>query len=123
MFLRHDFTILGSSFLSADVDTDLIVDCFISSNHILVGLSLPFYHIFFLLIYQRKNKTINSFCCARSLRIFTAHRNARIPSAVLAIAIPSVRPSVRLSHAGIVKTTACSTVQFALSGSKMYLVL
>jgi len=34
--------------------------------------------------------------------VFTAHRNARIASAVLAIAIPSVHLSVRLSHAGIV---------------------
>ena len=42
--------------------------------------------------------------------VFTAHRNAHIASAVLAIAIPSVRLSVslsvrlsvRLSHAGIV---------------------
>ena len=34
--------------------------------------------------------------------IFTARRNARIASAVLATAIPSVCPSVRLSHAGIV---------------------
>jgi len=35
--------------------------------------------------------------------IFTARRNARIASAVLAMALfPSVCPSVRLSHAGIV---------------------
>jgi len=60
---------------------------------------------------------------------FTARRNARIASAVLATAIPSVRPSVRLSvcHMPIwshaVKTTARSTVQFALSDSKMCLVL
>ena len=33
---------------------------------------------------------------------FTASRHARIASAVLSTAIPSVRPSVRLSHAGIV---------------------
>jgi len=32
----------------------------------------------------------------------TARRNARIASAVLATAIPSVRLSVRLSYAGIV---------------------
>jgi len=57
--------------------------------------------------------------------IFTARRNARIASAVLATAIPciclSVRPSVRLSVTGRyrVKTTAHSTVQFALSDSKM----
>jgi len=31
----------------------------------------------------------------------------------------SVRPSVRLSHASIVKTTARSTVQFAQAYSKM----
>jgi len=35
---------------------------------------------------------------------------------------PSLRLSVCLSHAGIVKTTARSTVQFALSDSKMRLV-
>ena len=34
--------------------------------------------------------------------VFTARRNACIASAVLAIAIPSVCPSVRLSHADIV---------------------
>jgi len=34
--------------------------------------------------------------------LFTARRNARIASAVLATAIPSVSPSVRPSHAGIV---------------------
>jgi len=57
------------------------------------------------------------------ISIFTARRNASIASAVLATAIPSVCPSVRLSvclsHAGIVKTTARSTVQFAPSDSKM----
>jgi len=48
-----------------------------------------------------------------------------IASAVLAIAIPSVCPSVRLSvtHRYCVKTTARSTVQFALLNSKMCLVL
>ena len=50
--------------------------------------------------------------------VFTARRNARIASAVLATAIPSVR----LSHAGIVKTAACSTVQFALTDTKICLV-
>jgi len=59
----------------------------------------------------------------------TARRNARIASAVLATAIPSVCPSVRLSvclsvtRRCCVKTTARSTVQFALSDSKMCLVL
>ena len=37
-----------------------------------------------------------------SVRFFTARRNAGIASAVLATAITSVCPSVRLSHAGIV---------------------
>ena len=60
--------------------------------------------------------------------IFTAHHNAHIASAVLATAIPSVCltdcMSVLLSHAGIVlKPTARSTVQFALTDSKMCLVL
>ena len=55
------------------------------------------------------------------LLIFTACRNARIASAVLAMAIPSVRLSVTRRYC--VKTTACSTMQFALSDSKMCLVL
>ena len=46
---------------------------------------------------------------------FTARRNARIASAVLAIAIPSVCPSVTRRYC--VKTTARSTMQFALSDS------
>jgi len=49
--------------------------------------------------------------------MFTARRNARIASAVLAIAIPSVCLSV--THRYCVKTTAHSTVQFALLDSKM----
>ena len=52
---------------------------------------------------------------------FTACRNAGIASAVIAIAFPSVCPSVTLQYC--VKTTARSTVQFALSDSKMCLVL
>ena len=57
--------------------------------------------------------------------IFTARRNARIASAVLATANPSVRLSVRLSvtRRYCVKTTARSTVQFAMLDSKMCLVL
>jgi len=47
--------------------------------------------------------------------------NASIASAVLAIAIPSVCPSVTRPYC--VKRTACSTVQFALLDSKMCLVL
>jgi len=56
--------------------------------------------------------------------IFTARRNARIASAVLATAIPSVRLSVSpsVTRRYCVKTTARSTVQLALSDSKMYLV-
>ena len=56
------------------------------------------------------------------------HRNARIASAVLAIAIPSVCLSVcpslclSITRRYCVKTTARSTVQFALSDSKMCLV-
>jgi len=62
-------------------------------------------------------------------RFFTARRNARIASAVLATAIPSVRPSVCLSvrlsvtRRYCVKTTARSTVQFSLLDRKMCLVL
>jgi len=48
--------------------------------------------------------------------ITTARRNARIASALLATAIPSVRLSVTRRYC--VKTTARSTVQFALSYSK-----
>ena len=60
---------------------------------------------------------------------FYSARSARIASAVLATAIPSVRlsvrPSVRLSATRqyCVKTTARSTVQFAPLDSKMCLVL
>jgi len=56
---------------------------------------------------------------------FYSARNAHIASAVLATAIPSVCPSVRLSvtRRYCVKTTAHSTMQFALSFSKMCLVL
>jgi len=46
--------------------------------------------------------------------------NAHIASAVLAMAIPSVCPSATRRYC--VKTTARSTVQFALSDSKMCLV-
>jgi len=52
------------------------------------------------------------------LKFFTARRFA---SAVLAMAIPSVCPSVTRRYC--VKTTARSTVQFARSDSKMCLVL
>jgi len=57
--------------------------------------------------------------------IFIARRNARIASAALATAIPSVCLSVRLSvtRRYCVKTTARRTVQFALSDSKICLVL
>ena len=57
--------------------------------------------------------------------LFTACSNARIASTVLAIAIPSVCPSVcpSVTRQYCVKTTARSTVQFALSDSKMCLVL
>ena len=49
----------------------------------------------------------------------------RIASAVLATAIPSIPPSVlpSLTRRYCVKTTARSTMQFALSDSKMCLVL
>ena len=59
---------------------------------------------------------------ALNVYIFTASRNARIASAVLATAIPSVCPSVRQTPV-LCKTTARSTVQFALLDSKMCLVL
>jgi len=61
----------------------------------------------------------------RTFGSFLQRRNARIASAVLATAIPSVCPSVCLSVTRwyCVKTTVRSTVQFALSDSKMCLVL
>jgi len=52
--------------------------------------------------------------------VFTARHNAHIASAVLATAIPSV---CLVTRRYCVKTTAHSTVQFALSDSKMCLVL
>ena len=52
-----------------------------------------------------------------TLASLTARRNARIAIAVLAIAIPSVRLSV--TRRCCVKTTARTTVQFALSDSKV----
>ena len=55
------------------------------------------------------------------MTVFTARRNARIASAVLAMAIPSICPSVTCRYC--VKTNARSTVQFALADSKMCLVL
>jgi len=56
---------------------------------------------------------------------FYSARNARIASAVLATAIPSVRLSVRpsVTRRYCVKTAARSTVQFAPLDSKMCLVL
>ena len=76
-------------------------------------------------------------CSVADLQTFAIHfysaRNARIASAVLATAIPTVRPSVGLSvclsvclsvtRQYCVKTTARSTVQFALLDSKMCLFL
>jgi len=70
-------------------------------------------------------KTVAHLRCCLVL-VFTARRNARIASAVLAIAIPSVcHRSVCLSvclsvtRRYCVKTTACSTVQFAVSDGKI----
>jgi len=53
--------------------------------------------------------------------VFTARRNNRIASAVLASAIPSVRLSVTRRYC--VKTTERRLIQFALSDSRMCLVL
>ena len=57
--------------------------------------------------------------------LFTECRNARIANAVLATAVPSVCPSICPSVTGryCVKMTARNMVQFALSDSKMCLVL
>jgi len=61
----------------------------------------------------------------QQLVLITARCNARIASAVLATAIPSLCLSIRLSVTRLycVKTTSRSTVQFALSDSKICLVL
>ena len=70
---------------------------------------------------QHSRKLLNSHCKDS----FYSARNARIASAVLATAIPSVRPSTCLSvtRRYCVKTTARSTVQFSPLDSKMCLVL
>jgi len=67
----------------------------------------------------------NNFGIYSWMKVITAHCNARIASAVLVTAIPSVCPFVRLSvtRRYCVKTTARSMVKFALSDSKMCLVL
>ena len=56
--------------------------------------------------YMRKYHFDTSLCryryIARERHFFAARRNARIASAILAAAIPSVRLSVCPSHAGIV---------------------
>jgi len=69
-------------------------------------------------------KIIILICCVCVIVRFL-QRAARIASAVLAMAIPSVCPSVRpsVTRRYCVKTTARSTVQFALLDSKMCLVL
>jgi len=71
---------------------------------------------------QDERLVLNSLHCQylllRNASIFTARR---IASAVLTKAIPPVRPSVTRWYC--VKTTARSTMQFALSDSKMCLVL
>jgi len=66
-------------------------------------------------------KTWRKSLSATILSVFTARRNAGIASTVLATAIPSVCPSV--TRRFCVKTTARNTVQFALTDSKMCLVL
>ena len=69
-------------------------NCITFSEHIILTIILRHYFIFVL-----------SFAIVDLVAFYSA-RNARIASAVLAIAIPSVRLSVRLSlrlsHAGIV---------------------
>jgi len=62
-------------------------------------------------------KCTYNFLVERFQPVFTARRNARIASAVLAIPWTSVRLSVTRWYC--VKTTIRSTVQFALSDSKM----
>jgi len=81
---------------------------------------------------MRYNFAAESFCRVLGKRNWTSFYsalNARIASAVLATAIPSVRLSVCLSvslsvtRLYCVKTTARSTAQFAPLDSKMCLVL
>ena len=70
-----------------------------------------------LLLHFYCHNCFSHHCCGL---VFTARRN-RIASAVLATSIPSVCLSVTRRYC--VTTTARSTVQFALSDSKMCLVL
>jgi len=67
-----------------------------------------------------RHKTIIRPISVSKSTFYSAH-NARIASAALATAIPSVRPSVTRQYC--VKTTTCSMVQFAPLDSKMCLVL
>ena len=92
--------------MSVDLDVGLVFVCLCLAFRVYFWFSL--YYLVLVLF---------AFCYSA--------RNARIASAVLATAIPSVRPSVCLSvtRRYCVKTTACSTVQFAPSDSKMCLVL
>jgi len=61
----------------------------------------------------------------RKFSFYNAPRNARIASVVGLLAIQQFHLSVRLSHAGIVskRHVARCSLQFALSDSKMCLVL
>ena len=52
-------------------------------------------------LYGLPMKVVHNSLSLSTVNFYSAH-NARIASALLATAIPSVRPSVRLSHAGIV---------------------
>jgi len=71
------------------------------------------------------NNILLQWLCFNDFILFTARRNARIASVVLATGVRTAIPSVRLSaclsvtRRYCVKTTARSTVQFALSDSKV----
>jgi len=74
-------------------------------------------HVNFTILVYSPPKLLPYFIPFLSSQIFTARRNDRIASAVLATAIRSVCLSVTRRYC--VKTTARSTVQFAPSDSKM----
>jgi len=78
---------------------------------------LPKWYLLF-----RSNTTLSPLHLDVNWSVFTARR---IASAELAMAIPSFRPSIcpSVTRRYYVKTTAHSTMQFALSDSKMSLVL
>jgi len=99
------------------------IDLFITYT-IIFFLNLKNLHWAFEVLRFFKSLNVTVKTALKSVDFYSA-RNARIASAVLATAIPSVCPSVRLSvtRRYCVKTTARSTMQFAPLDNKMCLIL